>query len=140
MSTHSILLEEEPSVIYSRFKYFMLVSFQDRQKVDPAVRILNPPVARALHSMDERHDSDDRKGMIFYLGMARAVQTALMGDSVPFLESIKMLWCTVFQLQMWSKWMKHKDNPYPNSQRRLALPSVPLYENLLLTGENHQFF
>ena len=110
---------------------------QDRQKVEPAVRILDKSVERALTSMDERLNSDDRAGMIFYLSLSRSIKDALMSRETPFLQRIKLLWAAYYQIKFWFIWMYHPKNPYPKSMRKLALPSTPLLETLHLTGGIH---
>lgn len=84
--------------------------------------------------MDDRENSNERDGMVFYLKLSRDIYEALMKRDLPFLQRIEKMWGAFFQLKYWFLWMNSPKNPYPKAMRKEALPSYQLFETIEITA------
>ena len=112
----------------------MDTNIQDRQKVLPAERVLDPRVRDCLRDLDKNSNTNEREGLILYLEVGAMLRDALLSRTLGFLERIYKVWFVHFFLKFWKDSFMRSDSPYPRSLSRNLLPSQQMMDAVEITA------
>ena len=101
----------------------LVLSLQDRQKVDPALNIFKDKVRDGLLALKTAVVSESHPALELYLEIGSKIQSALLGDNTSVLDRIYNICYAHTYYQLWHSWLTSERNPYPTSMKKSFMPS-----------------